>query len=626
MPRSAVFTSSVTQSKKPNKLNLLWLVFVNIVKNNLSLFLWDTCLAIVVAAINFNVRLNLYLVFSERPASSILDYKKFNLVFLPFGRVTNLSFWSFFLSFAILALIAKGIFSLFHYYWMNYAYDRIENDLVKDLFKRFLQAKYSHSSQVARYLPTQFILLDRVARDIWFIANRTFYVLASLIFLSGNFVERQRQIHGTPWRFITIIFFLFSAVFIIQYFLFKRAIKLNVVKKQRYEEENRHIFERINNLEYTKANSGEEYEERKLNKLLDQNFQKNKKSLLWSVFFQAIPQYILIPNVSIFFVLLSGLSALWLIPSETENRLFFFGTFYLIYSTVYDLRNETEKIVQSLAKLDELSSDLFLVIKNVQILEQNQKTLVTKNLDNFCNGDIVFNQVVFSYPDRLETRVLRNFSFSFRQGEIYGIAGKNGIGKSTIVKTLLKIYDLQEGEITIDGQNIQEIETKSLKQRICYLTNRPSFFQMTIWENVFYPYDQNKEEALTQLKSIAHKVGISQFIDSLPLGFETEIREKGGNLSEGQKQQIDTLRAFIRDYDIYVFDEILSNVQVDLKARILANIFAHLKGKTVIVIDHHYDIFWYVSDVYRFTGENLVKLNKEDLLAGKDKQNVEFDL
>jgi ABC-type bacteriocin/lantibiotic exporter with double-glycine peptidase domain len=72
------------------------------------------------------------------------------------------------------------------------------------------------------------------------------------------------------------------------------------------------------------------------------------------------------------------------------------------------------------------------------------------------------------------------------------------------------------------------------------------------------------------------------------------------------------MRVFVRDYDIYIFDEILSNVQKDLKAKILANIFAHLKNKTIIVIDHHYDIFQYVDDIYQFTGEKLIKQKKEE--------------
>lgn len=117
MSYATVFTPSVIQQKKINKFKLLWLVFRNIVKNNLNLFLFNIFLAIVTAVINFNVRLNLKNAFAERPHVSILDYKQFKFSFFPWrGVVEGIGFWGFFLSFLLLALVAKGMFSLFHYY------------------------------------------------------------------------------------------------------------------------------------------------------------------------------------------------------------------------------------------------------------------------------------------------------------------------------------------------------------------------------------------------------------------------------------------------------------------------------------------------------------------------------
>ena len=264
-----------------------------------------------------------------------------------------------------------------------------------------------------------------------------------------------------------------------------------------------------------------------------------------------------------------------------------------------------------------------MVLESINTLNREKKLLgpTQKSLLPFENGDIEFAKVNFAYPTRPDNPILQGFSFRFEQGKKYGIVGKNGIGKSTITKTLLKLYDIQKGEITIKGKNIQEIDTKSLHQRICYLTNRPGFFKMSVIKNVFYPFSDNQDLNLSQnqtkLIQAAEKTGIKEFIESLPNGFQTELKERGSDLSEGQKQQIAAMRVFIQDYDIYIFDEILSNVQKDLKAQILINIFACLKSKTVLVIDHHYDIFQYVNDVYKFTGERLIKLEKSELLEKK---------
>ncbi|CAG8829696.1 36845_t:CDS:1, partial [Racocetra persica] len=111
-----------------------------------------------------------------------------------------------------------------------------------------------------------------------------------------------------------------------------------------------------------------------------------------------------------------------------------------------------------------------------------------------------------------------------------------------------------------------------------------------IAENVYYPQKYNKADR-EKLVQAAKKTGIYEFIAKLPHGFDTVLREGGADLSEGQKQQISAMKMFIDDYDIYILDEILSNVHPNLKGIVLENIFSKLKGKTVLVIDHHYEIF-----------------------------------
>jgi ABC-type multidrug transport system fused ATPase/permease subunit len=619
MVRAAIFPSFL--KPKESKLKLVFIVFKNIVKRNLGLFLFNAFLAVAAAIVSFNVRLCLKESFKIRPENLTFLDKKYSLIFRPFKGSKEVGFWPFIWTILLLFAIGRIVLSLLHYYWMNYAYDRVENELKKDLFNHFIQAKYSNSTQVSKNLLTQFGLLDRISRVTWFIANRFFYILTTLIFLlKFDFLDPSKM--GNPTRFVLILIFLFTITFAIQFFLFKKAAKLSVEAKQRYEEENRHIFERINNLEYIKVTSGENYEQQKLEKLIDHNFEKNRKSLLWSVLFRGVPSQVLVPSLSLLFILLTGISTLaffWPI-SPAEELSFFVPNFALIWATVSDLRYEMDKIIQSGLELDDLSSDLTLVLGTINTLYREKKTLVStqKNLLPFENGDIEFTKVNFAYPTRPSDPIIQDFSFRFEQGKKYGIVGKNGIGKSTITKTLLKLYDIQKGEITINEKNVQEIDTKNLHHRVCYLTNRPGFFKMSITKNVLYPFSDNQELNLkqnqTRLVQAAEKTGIKEFIESLPNGFQTELKEKGSDLSEGQKQQIATMRVFIQDYDIYIFDEILSNVQKDLKAQILINIFACLKNKTVLVIDHHYDIFQHVDSVYQFTGERLIEINKDMLI------------
>jgi ABC-type multidrug transport system fused ATPase/permease subunit len=414
---------------------------------------------------------------------------------------------------------------------------------------------------------------------------------------------------------------LFSFFFFTIISLFKKSAELSIEAKKRYNQDNKVIFERINSLEFIKTVSGEKYEEKKVSEQLDETFEKNKKSLFFLTLFKAVPNYFIIPNMNIFFALCACF-----LSSQKKNSIIFTVTNFLnYYIVVGKLNGEINKITESFLNFDELSDNLSLLISTINKMEnnevENENVEEQKELDNFKNGEIRFQDVVFAYPGRQD--ILKKFSFCFEKGKTYGIAGKNGIGKSTITKTTLKLYDLKEGEITINKKNIEEINTSSLQNKICHQTNKPGFFRMSIAENVFYPH-LYKETDQKKLEYAARKVGVFDFISKLKNGFETEILERGANLSEGQKQQIFAMKIFIRDYDIYILDEILSNVHPILRSKILKNIFSKIKGKTVLVIDHHYEIFNYADEIYMFTGEKLIPV--KDINKIKEKRQLKTEI
>lgn len=507
----------------------------------------------------------------------------------------------------ILIFLVKSVFSFLHLYVNNYAYDSIEKDLKKDLFRQFIHAKYANSSEVSHNLITQFAGdLDVIGEGIWFIPNRLIYVFFTIFYhclFDFNFGTGK-----VNWKFLSVLFSLFAFLMVVEMVLLRKATKVNIQAKKRYEEDNKVIYERINNLEYIKAVSGEKYEEVKVDQQLDSTFRQNKKALWYSTLFKTIPIYLIIPSIPITFVALT----LTFLEDRTDES-FRLVNFVRYYFTAQKLNQEVNKMIDSFLKLEDLSSNLTVVNESVKVLNRPSLPSLGSKLP-FQNGDLVFQKVIFAYPKRPDQDILRNFSFRFEQGQSYGIAGKNGIGKSTITKTTLKLYELKAGKILIGKRNIQNLETASLRQRIAYQTNRPAFFAMSIAENVFYPYPYPKSEH-SKLISASQQAGIYEFIQKLPHGFQTKLREGGTDLSEGQKQQIALMRLFIRDYDIYILDEILSNVHPDLKKIILQNVFAKIKNKTILVIDHHYEIFQYVNHTYQFTGEKLIKMDKSQFLT-----------
>jgi ABC-type multidrug transport system fused ATPase/permease subunit len=611
------FTDLFIKVKKKNRAKLLFTFLRQVVVNNSRLFFFCTLLAVFTSIVNYNIGLNLRENFfppseNENSGVNIFQKKNFQIIFT-FFKLTysgpKLGIRSFALSFFIFILVVKCFSSLLHYYSMHYAYALIEKDLKNDLFRHFVRAKYSQGLKVAPELISQFASdLDMIAENIWFIPNRLIYMTVSIFYtLSYGFNFGTGKIN---LKFLVILIILFSFLIATEVWLFSKAAKLNIAAKRRYEEDNKLIYEKINNLEYIKAVSGENYEVKKVAKQLGQTFSKNTKSLIYSVLFKAVPNYLIIPNIAILFVLLAA----WTTTDSQgkANHAFLLFNFIHYYFAVQKLNGEVNKIIDALINLEELATNLLMTKENVKILKQRSDEDL-QLVSQWENDDVIFEKVVFAYPQKPHQAILRDFSFCFKRGEIYGVAGKNGIGKSTITKSLLKLYDLQSGKILIGQQNIREINTASFHQRICYQTNRPGLFRLTIAENVFYP-EKYREEDLPKLIIAAEKVGCWEFISNLPSQFQTMLREGGSDLSEGQKQQIAAMRIFIRDYDIYIFDEILSNVHPVLKETILANIFSQIKGKTTIVIDHHYKIFHHVDYVHQFTGEKLIEMKKSDFL------------
>ncbi len=277
------------------------------------------------------------------------------------------------------------------------------------------------------------------------------------------------------------------------------------------------------------------------------------------------------------------------------------------FFAVRRLNSEVGKIFNSILSLEGLSGNLSVVMDSINFLSTNESS-VHEEFETFTSGDITFDKVTFAYPSRIQNNVIEDFSFTFKKGKKYGIAGKNGIGKSTITRILLKLYRGFRGNVLINQKNLLAVNTEQLHHNICKLNNRPSFFNMSIAENIFYPFAYNKDQDLKKLIYAAREARVFKFIKSLPASFDTVLREGGADLSEGQKQQLEAMKVFIKNYEIYMFDEILSNVHPSTRKIILRNIFTKIGDKLVIAIDHHYDIFAHMDYVYTFSSRKLTRV------------------
>lgn len=186
-------------------------------------------------------------------------------------------------------------------------------------------------------------------------------------------------------------------------------------------------------------------------------------------------------------------------------------------------------------------------------------------------GDINFRNVNFTYPTRKDVQVLNNISFNISEGSCTAIVGSSGSGKSTIAALLLKLYETdsntfsasQHSGLTISNKNIKTLHTTTLRSRMAIVSQTPTLFPGTIAENIAYGLSPSSPLASTDsIKAAANAAGVSEFISSLPQGYNTLIGEGGTSLSGGQAQRLAIARALIRDPDILILDEATSALDV----------------------------------------------------------------
>ncbi len=164
-------------------------------------------------------------------------------------------------------------------------------------------------------------------------------------------------------------------------------------------------------------------------------------------------------------------------------------------------------------------------------------------------GDLEFTNIRFAYPSRLDQTIFSNFNLSVKAGHTVALIGTSGGGKSTTVALLERFYDPQEGTVSIDGEDIRNMNVKWLRQRIGLVGQEPMMFATTIRENISFGVD-GRDVTMEEIVAVSKMANAHDFITGFPDGYETFVGDKGTQLSGGQKQRIAIARAMLKDPDI----------------------------------------------------------------------------
>ena len=364
----------------------------------------------------------------------------------------------------------------------------------------------------------------------------------------------------------------FCLVFLLTAFIYIRLkLKYDVIASEADSKTTGALSDSIGNHSSIQLFTGQEYEKEHINEVVqDQKQKKVFNWYLWEGLSTIESFYSICIEFVIFWVVLGdwklGLITLPVIVllqnyliRLIENLWSFGGLVRAYYENFAD--------AQEMAGI--LSTPYEIIDKSIQILDN-------------VKGEVVFDNVTYIY-DNNNAKALDNFSLIIPAGQKVAIVGSSGAGKTTFVRLLMRLFNINSGRIMIDGIDISDISERNLREKVSFVPQDPVLFHRTLLENIRY----GKRNATDgEVLIAAHLAHCDEFIDALPKGYETYVGERGVKLSGGERQRVAIARAILKDAPILILDEATSSLDSHSESLIQDALHTLIKGKTTIVIAH----------------------------------------
>lgn len=259
------------------------------------------------------------------------------------------------------------------------------------------------------------------------------------------------------------------------------------------------------------------------------------------------------------------------------------GSLIMIFSYTTSLTMQFNRIGSAFAQLNRAfgdAHDMTVMLDEPRLVADKPNAPALE----VAHGDINFEDVTFAYSDADDqNKVFRDFTLRIPAGQRVGLVGRSGSGKTTLTTLLLRLSNLQEGKILVDGQNIADVTQVSLRQQVGYVPQEPLLFHRSIHDNIAYGCP---DASIEEVREAARKANALEFIEELPSGFDTFVGERGVKLSGGQRQRVAIARAILADAPILVLDEATSALDSESERLIQDALQNLMQGRTSIVVAH----------------------------------------
>ena len=282
---------------------------------------------------------------------------------------------------------------------------------------------------------------------------------------------------------------------------------------------------------------------------------------------------------------------------------FLSGFYYRFFGLFFQLRNIAKGFIDLEKYFDILDNDVMV-----------KDPVTPKTIEN-VEGKIEFKEASFGYPGNRKN-VVENVNLEISPGESVAFVGRSGAGKTTLVKLLLRFYDLKKGKILVDGVNIRQFNKSYLRSLLAVVPQEPILFNNTIGFNI--GYGKGGAE-MREIKEAAKMANLDEFIESLPLKYETQVGERGIKLSGGQKQRLAIARAILCNPKVLIFDEATSNLDSESERLIQEALWNTVQNRTLLIIAHRFSTIRRADKIVVLQHGRIVEMGKHaDLIKIKD--------
>ena len=446
-------------------------------------------------------------------------------------------------------------------------------------------------------------ILSRVTNDIDTIAQSMNQSLATLVSSITLFVGTIVMMFYTNW-IMAITAILSSIVgFALMFAILGKSQKYFVKRQEELGKLNGHIEEIYSGLNVVKVYNGKEEANKKFDEYNKSVYEANRKSQFLSGLMQPIMGFI--GNFGYVAVCIVG-------ALLTMNNVISFGVIVAFITYVRLFTNPLSQIAQAMTSLQSTAAASERVFEFLDEEEMKDQSNITKKLNkDEVKGEVRFENVVFQY-DNNNKPTINNFSAVAKPGQKIAIVGPTGAGKTTLVNLLMKFYDINSGDIKIDGVSINELTRENIHELFTMVLQDTWLFEGTIKENIIYNSENISDE---RVKEVCKTVGLDHFIRTLPHGYDSQISEND-SVSAGQRQLLTIARGMLEHTPFLILDEATSNVDTRTEELVQKAMDKLTEGKTSFIIAHRLSTIKNADLILVIGNGNIIEQgNHEELMA-----------